>query len=176
MSAGFFIVGIVVGLAGGLGVTGTINAYFEGMQVLLPAALMVVVARTISLVLADGHVIDTILNGLAAPLGQVSAVAAALLMIPFHALLHVPVSSVSGQAVLTMPLMVPLSDLLGVSRQAAVIAYQTGAGLTELITPTNGSLMALLLAAKVPFDQWFRFAIVGVALALLVGVIGVLVS
>ncbi len=131
---------------------------------------------TASIVLADGHVIDTILNTMAAPLSQVPASAAALLMIPFHAILHVPVSSVSGQAVLTMPLMIPLADLLGLSRQAAVIAYQTGAGLTELITPTNGSLMGILLAAKVPFDEWLRFALVGVGLVLVVGIVGVLVA
>ena len=75
-----------------------------------------------------------------------------------------------------MPLMVPLADILGVSRQAAVIAYQTGAGLTELITPTNGSLMGILFAAKVPFEQWLKFALVGAGLAAAVGIIGVLVS
>ena len=109
-----------------------------GMKTLLPAALMVGVARSISVVLADGRVIDTILTGLSAPLGQASATTAALLMIPFHVLCTSPVSSVSGHAVLTMPVLVPLSDLLGISRQVTVMAYQTGAGLTELLTPTNG--------------------------------------
>ena len=92
-----------------------------------------------------------------------SATTAALLMIPFHAIVHIPVSSVSGHAVLTMPVLVPLSDLLGISRQVTVMAYQTGAGLTELLTPTNGALMAILLAAGVSFERWFRFALVGVA-------------
>ena len=70
------------------------------------------------------------------------ATLSAFLQIPVHALVHVVVPSVSGQAVLTMPLFVPLADLLGVSRQVPVLAYQTGAGLTELVTPTNGALMA----------------------------------
>jgi uncharacterized ion transporter superfamily protein YfcC len=95
-------------------------------------------------------------------------------MIPFHSIVHVAVPSVSGQAVLTMPILVPLSDLLGISRQATVLAYQTGAGLTELLTPTNGGLMAVLLAAGVPFARWIRFAIVGVLLALAVGVTGII--
>jgi uncharacterized ion transporter superfamily protein YfcC len=95
-------------------------------------------------------------------------------MIPFHALLHVPVPSVSGQAVLTMPLLVPLSDLIGLSRQVTVLAYQTGAGLTEMITPTNGALMAVLLAAGVPYSRWLRFALIGAALGLLVGIAGIL--
>lgn len=66
-------------------------------------------------------------------------------MIPFHVLIHVAVPSVSGHAVLTMPLFVPVADVLGFSRQVPVLAYQTGAGLTELATPTNGALMAVLL-------------------------------
>jgi uncharacterized ion transporter superfamily protein YfcC len=144
------------------------------MQTLLPAAVMVGVARSISVVLADGHVIDTILSGLSAPLSLVSATTAAFLMIPFHAIVHVPVSSVSGHAVLTMPVLVPLSDLLGISRQVTVMAYQTGAGLTELLTPTNGALMAVLLAAGVSFERWFRFALVGVLLVLPVGIIAML--
>jgi uncharacterized ion transporter superfamily protein YfcC len=95
-------------------------------------------------------------------------------MIPAQALLHAALPTVSGQAVLTMPIMAPLSDLLGVSRDSAVIAYQTGAGLTEMITPTNGALMAVLLAAGVPYSRWLRFALIGAALGLLVGIAGIL--
>ena len=176
LSAGFLIAGSLAGLLGGLGVAGTTTAYLEGMQVLVPAALLIGVARSLSLVLTDGHVTDTILNGLATPLSRAPAATAALLMIPFHAIIHVAVPSVSGQAVLTMPILVPLSDLLGISRQVTVLAYQTGAGLTELLTPTNGGLMAVLLAAGVPFPRWIRFAIAGVLLALVVGVAGMIAA
>jgi uncharacterized ion transporter superfamily protein YfcC len=146
------------------------------MQSMLPAAVLVGMARSISLVLSDGHVIDTILQSLATPLAHAPSTTAALLMIPAQALVHVFVPSVSGQAVLTMPILVPLADLLGISRDAAVLAYQTGAGLTELLTPTNGALMAVLLAAGVSFPQWIRFAAVGVLLALLVGLFGILTA
>lgn len=176
LSAGFFLGGIAAALIGGLGPEATIRAYLEGMQALLPAAFLIAVARSISLVLADGRIIDTILHGLASPLDDVPRFAAALLMIPFHALVHVPVPSVSGQAVLTMPVLVPLSDLLGISRQVTVLAYQTGAGLTELFTPTNGALMAVLLAAGVPYGRWARFAAGGALLALAVGIVGMLVA
>src|SRR5207247_8786278 len=134
------------------------------VQTLLPAALMVGVARSISLVLEDGHVVDTILYGLVTPLARVPGVFAGLLMLPVQALIHVAVPSVSGQAVLTMPLFVPVADLLGLSRQVPVLAYQTGAGLAELLWPTNGALMAVLLAAGVPYQQWIRFVIGGVLL------------
>jgi len=170
LSGGFLVAGALAGLLGGLGATGTVLAYLDGMKELLMAAFIIGVARTLSLVLTDGRVIDTILNGLAMPLSQAPGAVAALLMIPFHALIHVAVPSVSGQAVLTMPILVPLSDLVGISRQATVLAYQTGAGLTEMLTPTNGGLMAVLLAAGVPYGRWIRFASVGVLLALAVGV------
>lgn len=176
LSAGFIVGGIAAGLIGRLGLEGTVSAYLEGMQSLLPAAVLIGMARSISVVLGDGQVIDTILSNLAAPLSQATGLGAALLMIPFHAIIHVLVPSVSGQAVLTMPLLVPLSDLLGISRQVTVLAYQTGAGLTELLTPTNGALMAVLLAAGVPFSRWLRFATVGVVLALLVGIAGIIVA
>ena len=174
LSGGFLIAGAIAGFLGGLGATGTTLAFIEGMQMMLPATFMVGVARSLSLVLADGHVTDTILNDLASPLSRAPGVFAALLMIPFHAIIHVPVPSVSSQAVLTMPILVPLSDLVGLSRQATVLAYQMGAGLTEMLTPTNGGLMAILLAAGIPYGRWIKFAIVGVLLALAVGIAGII--
>jgi len=174
LSAGFLIGGIVAGAVGRLGVAGTTSVFLKGMEALLPAALLIAVARSISVVLRDGHIIDTILHSLATPLNNAPASIAALLMIPFHMIVHVPVPSVSGQAVLTMPLLVPLSDLLGISREATVLAFQTGAGLTEMLTPTNGALMAVLLTAGVSFQKWLRFAIVGFLLMLAIGVAGIL--
>ena len=176
LSAVFLVGGTAAGLIGGLGATGTVRAFLEGMQALLPAASMVALARSISLVLADGRVIDTILHALATPLSQVPAVATGVLMIPVHALIHIPVSSVSGQAALTMPIFVPLGDLVGLSRQAVVLAYQTGAGLMELLTPTNGALMAVLLAAGVPFQRWVRFAVGGALLLVPVGLVAMLIA
>jgi len=110
------------------------------------------------------------------PLAGAPRSLAAILMVPVQAAIHIPVPSVSGQAALTMPVLVPLSDLLGVSRDATVLAYQTGAGLTELWTPTNGALMAILLAAGVPYGKWIRFAAPAVVLLTIVGVVGVLLA
>jgi len=174
LGAAFLIGGCVAGLIGGLGIAGTSATFNEGMQSMLPAAMLIGVARAISVVLADGKIIDTLLHGLASPLEHVSPVVSALLMVPFHNLVHIPVPSVSGQAVLTMPVLVPLSDLLQISRQVPVLAYQTGAGMMEALTPTNGALMAVLMAAKVPFGSWARFAIVGWVLCTAVGMAGIL--
>ncbi|MEO8482415.1 MAG: hypothetical protein ABI634_09420 [Acidobacteriota bacterium] len=175
LSAGFLIGGFAGGMVGGLSLERTAEVYLDGMKGLLSAAMLVGVARSISLVLEDAHVVDTMLNGLAAPLASGSPIVAALLMVPFHALVHIPVSSVSGQAVLTMPVLVPLSDLIHVPRMATVMAYQIGGGLTELLTPTNGSMMAILLAAGVPFDKWMRFAFTGVMIIVAIGIAAMLI-
>ena len=113
--------------------------------------------------------------GFVTPLSGVPPFVASILMIPFQALIHIAVPSVSGQAVLTMPLFVPMADVLGLSRQVPVLAYQTGAGLMELATPTNGALMAILLAAGVPLQRWLRFALGGILLLTLVGVVSLIV-
>jgi len=73
--------------------------------------------------------------------------------------------------VLTMPLFAPIADLLGYSREAVVMAYQTGCGLMEIVTPTNGALMAVLLAAGIPLQRWLRFAAVGIAALVAIGVV-----
>ncbi len=176
LSALFLVSGFAVGLVSGRGLSQTATEFLKAMETMLAAALFVGVARAISVVLIDGRVIDTIVYGLASPLENVPGVASAILMIPIQALLHIPVPSVSGQAVLTMPIMAPLADLLGFSRDAAVIAYQTGAGLMDMITPTSGALLAILLTAKVDFGRWLRFAIPGALLVALVGVVGIVLA
>jgi uncharacterized ion transporter superfamily protein YfcC len=175
LSAAFVIGAIAAGLVGGLGVTRTTTLYLDGIQTMIPAALMVGLSRSISVVLEDGHVVDTILYRLVTPLAHWPSNVAGLLMIPAQALIHVAVPSVSGTAVLTMPLFVPAADVLGLSRQVPVLAYQTGSGLMELATPTNGALMAVLLAAGVPFHHWIRFAVGALLLLGLMGAISIVV-
>jgi uncharacterized ion transporter superfamily protein YfcC len=171
LSGAFLVGGIAAGLIGGFSLTETVTTYVDGMTTLLPAALMVGLARSISLVLEDGRVVDTMLNAFVTPLAHVPRVASALLMIPLQGIIHIAVPSVSGQAVLTMPLFVPVADLLGFSREVAVLTYQTGAGLMEMVAPTNGAMMAILLAAGVPLQRWLRFALLGIGALVLVGVI-----
>ena len=173
LSALFLIAGFAVGLFAGRSLSDTAAGFLKGMEGMLAAALFVGVARAISVVLSDGQVLDTILHALATPLGRLPGLAAAILMVPTHALLHVPVPSVSGQAVLTMPVMAPLCDLLAISRDAGVIAYQTGAGLMDMITPSNGALLAMLLAADVAYGRWIRFAVPGALLVSIVGLVGI---
>lgn len=176
LSATYLVAACAIGLAAGLGVRGTAVAYLRGMDTMLSAALFVGVSRGISVVLTDGRIIDTIVHGLSAPLAGLPGVLAAGLMVPVHALLHLPVMSNSGQAALTMPIMAPLADLLGVSREVAVMAYQTGAPPFDMVWPTNGALLAMLATAGVSFPRWLRYAAPGVLLVMLAGFAGMVLA
>lgn len=159
MSALFLVMGVAAGLVGGLRVSGTADAYVDGFRAMAYAGLLIGFARAIYVVLEEGRVVDTIVRGLFAPLEHLPLLFSALGMTVVQAGLHVVVPSPSGQAVLTMPVLVPLSDLLGLQRQVTVLAFQFGAGLCELLTPTNGALMAVLAAAGVSYERWLRFLI-----------------
>ena len=159
MSALFFAMGVLAGLIGGLGAAGTAEAFVTGFTSMAYAAMLIGFARAIFVVLDEGHIIDTIVNALVTPLQSLPVVLSALGMLVVQVAVHGPVPSVSGQAVLTMPVLVPMSDLIGLSRQVVVLAYQYGAGLTELLTPTNGALMAVTAAAGVKYSDWLKFAI-----------------
>jgi uncharacterized ion transporter superfamily protein YfcC len=153
----FLAMGLVAGLVGGLGLNGTADALIHGARDMTFSALLIGVARGIFVVLEQGHVVDTLVHAIATPLEQLPRTAAALGMFAAHGLIHVPVPSTSGHAVLTMPVLAPVSDLIGLPRQVAVLAYQLGAGLVDLVTPTNGPLLAMLAATGVGYDEWFRW-------------------
>jgi uncharacterized ion transporter superfamily protein YfcC len=159
LSAVLIVMGILAGIVGRLGINGTAEAFVQGFKDMAFAAMLVGVARAISVVLTEGRIIDSVVNALFTPLATLPAAAAAISMMLVHNAIHVPVPSVSGQAALTMPILVPLSDLLDISRQVTILAYQYGAGLCELLTPTNGALMAVLAAAGVQYDQWLKFVL-----------------
>jgi uncharacterized ion transporter superfamily protein YfcC len=178
LAAVFFVMGVAAGLLGGLRLAGTVEAFVEGLRSMTLAALLIGFARGIYVVMEEGRIVDTIVHGLFTPIAGLPVTLSALAMMAAHGVIHVPVPSTSGQAVLTLPLLVPLSDLIGLSRQVTVLAYQYGAGLCELLTPTNGALMAMLAACGVPYDQWIRFAvpILGGLVALAGVAIGVAVA
>jgi uncharacterized ion transporter superfamily protein YfcC len=159
MSALFFAMGVIAGLVGGLGIGNTATAFVVGFTAMANAAMLIGFARAIFVVLDQGLIIDTIVNGLVTPLQNLPVTLSALGMLVVQAAVHGPVPSVSGQAVLTMPVLVPMSDLIGLSRQVVVLAYQYGAGMTDLMTPTNGALMGVTAAAGVKYGDWLAFAV-----------------
>ncbi len=158
MSAEFFAMGILVGILGGLGINGTAEAYTEGFKTVAFAAIIVGLSSSISIILEKGLIIDSVINGLFTPLQYMPKSISAVSMFLSQAVLHIIVPSYSGQAILTMPILAPLSDLIGISRQVCVLAYQYGAVMMDLLIPTNGGLMAILSIAGIPFNKWFGFA------------------
>jgi uncharacterized ion transporter superfamily protein YfcC len=159
LGALFFAIGVLAGLLGRLGISRTTEAFVDGFRGMCIAALLIGFARAIYVVLNEGEIVDTIIHGLFTPIAGLPPTLAALGMLGVQTAIHVPVPSSSSQAVLTMPLLVPLSDLIGLSRQVAVLAYQYAAGLCDLLTPTNPPLMAMLVAAGVRYEDWLGFAI-----------------
>jgi uncharacterized ion transporter superfamily protein YfcC len=176
MSASFFALGIVAGLIGQLGINGTGESYIDGFKEMMFAAILLGLANSISLLLKEGMIMDTIVYGLFGPLKYLSPSVSAISMMVAHSFLHFPVPSYSGQAVLTMPILVPLSDLIGVSRQTCVLAYQYGAVMADMIVPTNGALMAVLALCNIPYNKWLKFALRPTLLVLLIAAIALVVS
>lgn len=153
------------------------ESFIAGAAQLTATALLVGFARSISLILEDGMVLHTIVNSLAMPLEQVRAEFSAVGMLLLQSLLNLFVPSGSGQAFATMPIMAPIGDLVGVSRQVTVLAYQFGDGFSNMIVPTNAVLMGILGLAGIPYDRWFRFVFplmikltIAAAIALMVAV------
>jgi len=159
MSALFLLMGIAVGLLGGLGVTGTSNAFVEGFRSMAFAAMVIGLARAIFVVLDQGRIVDTIIHAMVTPLQQLPASLFAVGMSVVQTVIALPVPSSSGRAVLTMPILVPMSDLLGLSRQVTVLAYQYGPGIAGQIAPTDGALMAILALAGVSYERWLKFCV-----------------
>jgi uncharacterized ion transporter superfamily protein YfcC len=157
LGALFLGLALFAGLVGGLGADNTAKRFAEGAAELATTALLIGFARSIALILEDGQVLHTIVNGMAGPLQLVGAHAAAVGMLLIQTVLNFFIPSGSGQAFVTMPIMAPLGDLLGITRQTAVLAYQFGDGLSNMIVPTNIVLMSILGIAGIPYDRWFRF-------------------
>lgn len=133
--------------------------FCQGAADLTATALLIGFARSILVVLEDGRVIDTIVHGISLPLVEAGPILASIGMLAFQSVCNLFIPSGSGQAYVTMPVMAPLSDLVGVQRQVAVLAYQLGDGLTNIMVPTNAALIGILTMAKIPFERWLRFVL-----------------
>lgn len=159
MSACFIAIIIGISWIAGMSKKESMAAFTDGLKIMIVPALVVGVARGISVVLQEGMIIDTILHHASTTLLTMPKVAAAEGMLIFQTTLNFFIPSASGQALVSMPLMTPMADILGISRQTAVLAYILGDGLSNIIIPTNGVLMAMLGLANVSFEKWFRFTL-----------------
>ena len=153
----FLLTGIVVGVLGKLSVEEITNAFVNGAKDLIGTALVIALARAILIVATDGKIIDTILYSLSSMVEDFHPIISSQAMLIVQTLINFFVPSGSGQAALTMPIMAPLGDLVGVSRQTAVLAFQFGDGFSNLIIPTSAVTMGVLTLAEIPWEKWAKW-------------------
>lgn len=157
ISAIFLAMGILSGYAAGKNADGIIKLFLDGAKDILSAAIVVGLAGGIIQILQDGHIIDPILHALASLMNEAGRVASVAGMYVIQTLINIIIPSGSAKAALTMPIMAPFSDVIGISRQATVMAFQFGDGFTNMITPTSAVLIGALGIARIPYEVWVRW-------------------
>lgn len=153
----FLAMGILSGLVAGFSANRIADELMAGAKDILSAALVVGFASGIIVILQDGRVIDPILHAMQDGLDGSSGVGSLTAMYGIQAVINFLIPSATAKAAITIPIMAPFSDLVGVSRQAMVLAFQFGDGFTNMITPTSGVLIAALAMARVPYTQWVKW-------------------
>ena len=176
MSGLFLGMAIVVSIFGKLGFNGFAESLTNGMAGMAGGALIVGFARAILVVLTEGSIMDTILYGAANMVSALPSSLTVLGMYIFQCLLNVIIPSGSGQAAASMPIMAPLADLTGITRQTAVLAYQLGDGISNILTPTSGYFMAGLALAKIPWDKWAKWFVKLAAIQYAIGAVFILIA
>ncbi|WP_276918257.1 YfcC family protein [Aneurinibacillus aneurinilyticus] len=158
--AGLFIfIAIGSGLIARMGANEIAKTFMQGCQKLVYGALIVGMARAVVIILEDGQLLDTIVNGLATLLTPLSPMTGAIGMFIGSAALHFLISSGSGEAAMLVPILVPLADLLDITRQVAVQSVLFGEGVVNCINPTSGVLMAILAVSGISYGKWLRFMV-----------------
>lgn len=177
IAALFFVMSWIVALIDkNLGFNSYAETLGKGMADVAGGALVVGFARGILVVMTDGNILHTILHSCAGFLEKLPSMVSAVGMYIFQCLLNFIVPSGSGQAAVSMPIMAPLSDLVGVTRQTACIAFQLGDGISNIFTPTSGYFMAGLALAKIPWAKWAKWILPLIGLQYLLGAVFVVVA
>lgn len=153
----FLAMGILSGYAAGQQADGIIKLFLEGAKDILSAAIVVGLAGGIIQILQDGRIIDPILHSLASLMSEAGRVVSIGVMYLIQTLINIIIPSGSAKAALTMPIMAPFSDVIGISRQATVMAFQFGDGFTNMITPTSAVLIGALGIARIPYEVWVKW-------------------
>lgn len=176
IAALFLGMSIIVGFIARMGFNKYATVLGRGMADVASGALVVGFARGILVVLTDGQILHTILYAAANVLGKLPSMISAVGMYIFQCLLNFIVPSGSGQAAVSIPIMAPLGDLVGVTRQTACIAFQLGDGISNIFTPTSGYFMAGLAMAKIPWAKWAKWILPLIGMQYLLGAIFVIIA
>jgi uncharacterized ion transporter superfamily protein YfcC len=167
----FLAMGIVCGVIAGFSANRITDELIAGARDILSAALVVGFASGIIVILQDGKIVDSILHGMQEGLDGTSPVASLSAMYGIQALINFIIPSATAKAAITIPIMAPFADMVHVSRQAMVLAFQFGDGFTNMVTPTSGVLIAALAMARIPYAKWVKWVWKGVAVLLVLGLL-----
>lgn len=167
----FFLTGIIVGIVGRLSMKEFTDAFVSGARDMVGTALIIVLARGILIIAEDGRIIDTMLFGLANSIKNLHPIISSQAMFVIHSIINFFVPSGSAKAALTMPIMIPLADIVGVTRQTAVLAFQFGDGFSNMIVPTSAITMGVLTLSGISWEKWARWIIPLEIIFLIVGFI-----
>lgn len=157
MSGLFIFMGVICGLIYGYGPSKIAKEFGEGAKGIVVGCLIIGIARTVEVILSDAHILDTIVYGIVNLVNFLPGSIKAVGMFICQSLINCVIVSGTGQAAVTMPLMVPVSDLVGISRQTAVLAFQLGDGFSNSVLPMSSSLMGYLAVSKIPYSKWLKF-------------------
>ncbi|MED4782031.1 YfcC family protein [Brevibacillus choshinensis] len=176
MAALFIFIAIGSGLIARMSANEIAKTFLQGCQKLVYGALIVGMARAVIIILEDGMLLDTIVNGLATVLAPLSPLTGAVGMYLGSAAIHFLISSGSGESAMLMPILVPLADLLQITRQVAVQAVMFGEGLVNCINPTSGVLMAILATSGIPYGKWIRFILPLIGIWFVIGAVFLIIG
>ena len=176
LSAVMMAVGIIGGLVSGMKLQAITGSFIAGCKHLLYSALIVGLAKSITLVMEDGRIIHTLVHYLSAPLAHLPPMFAAGGMYVMSLVVHFFITSGSGQAYVTMPIMTPIADIVGLDRQTAVSAYCYGDGFINIVIPTSGVLMSVIAMARIPYFKWLKFALPLCGIWILLGAVAIAYS
>jgi uncharacterized ion transporter superfamily protein YfcC len=169
IAALFLAMGLVTGFAASKKPGEIAKLFVDGVRDIVSASLVVGFAGGIIVILTDGQIIDTVLNSLSGALHGASKMSAITIMYLFQSMLNLVITSGSAKAALTIPIMAEFSDIIGLTRQATIMAFQLGAGFTDMIAPTSGVLMGVLGMARVPYVRWLKWVMPVLLILVLIG-------
>lgn len=157
MSGLFIFMGVICGFIIGYGPSRIAREFGEGAKGIIVGCLIIGIARTVEVILSDANILDTIVYGIVNIVNVMPDSIKAVGMFLCQSLINCVIVSGTGQAAVTMPLMVPVSDLVGISRQTSVLAFQLGDGFSNSVLPMSSSLMGYLAVSKIPYSKWLKF-------------------
>ncbi len=165
----FFGMGLAAAMAMNYAPDRIVKLFLDGVRDIMSAALIVGLAGGIIIILEDGKIIGRILYVLSNSMNEMGQLASVSIMYMIQTLINIVIPSGSAKAALTMPIMAPFSDLIGISRQATVVAFQFGDGFTNMITPTSGVLIAVLGVARIPYEKWVKWILPFMIILIILG-------